>query len=75
MARIAAAGMFEECADDLNDFINTLEQYPHTVLAFALRAHLSALLQALVAHGQWTHAELTSFLNDMEHETLHPDDG
>ena len=65
--------MFEECADELNDFINTLERYPHTVLAFALRAHLSGLLQALLAHGQWTRAQLTGFLEEMEHETLHPD--
>jgi hypothetical protein len=65
--------MFEECADELNDFINTLERYPHTVLAFALRAHLSGLLQALLVHGQWTRAQIASFLEEMEHETLHPD--
>ena len=73
MSRNSTAGMFEECADELNDFINTLERYPHTVLAFALRAHLSGLLQALLAHGQWTRAQLTGFLEEMEHETLHPD--
>jgi hypothetical protein len=75
MSRIATAGMFEECADELNDFINTLERYPHTVLAFVLRAHLSGLLQALLAHGQWTHAQIASFLEEMEQETLQSDRG
>jgi hypothetical protein len=73
MARIATSGTFEECADELSDFVATLERYPHAVLAFALRAHLSGLLQALLVHGQWTRAEIAAFLQNMEHETLHPD--
>jgi hypothetical protein len=73
MSRVSTPGTFEECADELNDFINTLERYPHTLLAFALRAHLSGLLQALLVYGLWTREEVTTFLEDMEHETLHPD--
>jgi hypothetical protein len=73
MARNATPGTFEECADELSDFITSLERYPHEVLAFALRAHLSGLLQALLIHGQWTCAEVATFLEDMEHDTLHPD--
>lgn len=74
MSKDSSPGTFEECADELNDFINTLERYPHTLLAFALRAHLSGLLQALCAHGRWTREEVTAFLDDMEQEILHPDD-
>ena len=74
MSRVSSPGTFEECADELNDFINTLERYPHTLLAFALRAHLAGLLQALLAHGRWTHEEVTAFLHDMQQEILHPDD-
>ena len=74
MSKVSNPGTFEECADELNDFINTLERYPHTLLAFALRAHLSGLLQALLAHGRWTRAQVTAFLDDMEQEILHPDD-
>ncbi len=70
MSRLSTPGTFEECADELNDFINTLERYPHGLLAFVLRAHLSGLLQALVAHGWWTREEVAAFLEDMEHEIL-----
>jgi hypothetical protein len=73
MARDSTPGTFEECADELNDFINTLERYPHTLLAFALRAHLSGLLQALLVHGRCTREEVTTFLQEMQRETLHPD--
>ncbi len=66
----STVGMFEECADQLNDFIVTLEGYPHTVLAHALRAHLAGLLQALVAHGQWSRADAETFIEELEEETL-----
>jgi hypothetical protein len=73
MSRVSTPGTFEECADELNDFINTLERYPHTLLAFVLRSHLSGLLQALVAQGLWTREEVATFLGDMEQESLHAD--
>ena len=73
MSTDSTPGTFEECADELNDFVNTLERYPHTLLAFALRAHLAGLLRALLAHGRCTHEEITTFLQEMEHETLHPE--
>jgi hypothetical protein len=72
MASISTTGTFEECADELNDFVATLQQYPHTVLAFALRAHLCGLLQALRAYGQWSDEEVTAFLQELEHEALWP---
>ena len=68
MPKPQTPGTFEECADELNDFINTLERYPHTVLAFVLRAHLAGLLQALLINGLWTRDEVATFLEDMEHE-------
>ncbi len=70
MAKISTAGTFEECADELNDFVATLQRYPHTVVAFALRTHLSALLQVLVANGRWTHEEVTIFLQELGDETI-----
>jgi hypothetical protein len=73
MSTVSTPGTFEECADELNDFINTLEHYPHTLLAFALRAHLSGLLQALLIHGRWTRQEAATFMEEMEHDILHPD--
>ncbi|MFL6601456.1 MAG: hypothetical protein ACJ8R9_09000 [Steroidobacteraceae bacterium] len=70
MTGMSTTGTFEECADELNDFVATLQRYPHTVLAFALRAHLCGLLQALQAHGQWSSAEVTTFLEELAHEAL-----
>jgi hypothetical protein len=72
MTSISSTGTFEECADELNDFVATLQRYPHTMLAFALRAHLCGLLQALQAHGQWSREEVAIFLEELEHETLQP---
>jgi hypothetical protein len=59
---------FAECADELNDFIATLQRYPSTVLAFALRVHLCELLRALQLQGHWSTAEVTAFLEDMAGE-------
>jgi hypothetical protein len=70
MPIIQTTGTFEECADELNDFINALERYPHTVLAFVLRAHLSGLLQALLINGLWTRDEVATFMQDMEQDAL-----
>ncbi len=64
----------EECADEMNDFVATLGRYPHTVLAFVLRAHLCGILQALMAHGGWSSAHAAAFLEDMVAETLEPDE-
>ena len=73
MPMISTPGTFEECADELNDFISTLERYPYTVLAFALRAHLAGLLQALLMNDLWTREELATFMEDMKLEALNPD--
>jgi hypothetical protein len=61
----AAIGTFEECADELSDFVTTLQRYPPAVLAFALRAHLSGLLHALQTQGDWSAGEVAEFLQDM----------
>ncbi|MBS0419025.1 MAG: hypothetical protein JSR66_15030 [Proteobacteria bacterium] len=73
MPRISTPGTFEECADELNDFIATLQRYPPNVLAFVLRAHLAALLQALLLYGLWTPDEITSFLQDTQRDVLQPE--
>ena len=65
MAGNSSLGSFEECADELSDFVSTLHRYPPAVLAFALRAHLSGLLQTLQIQGEWTAGEVTEFMEDM----------
>ena len=73
MPKAQTPGTFEECADELNDFISTLERYPPTVLAFVLRAHLAGLLQALLFHGLWTREDIVTFLEEIEREALDQD--
>jgi hypothetical protein len=71
----SVAGTFEECLDDLNDFVATLGRYPDTVLASAMRTHLASLLQALLEHGECTRQEVVEFLAELEREALQPEDG
>jgi len=73
MSNESTPGTFEECADELNDFINSLERYPPTVLAFVFRAHLVGLLQALLLYDLWTREEVATFLADMKQEALDTD--
>ena len=65
MSGNSSSGTFEECADELSDFVSTLDRYPPAVLAFALRAHLSGLLQALQIQGEWSAAEVADFMQAM----------
>jgi hypothetical protein len=70
MSDISPVGTLAECADELNDFVNTLERYPPAVLAFALRTHLCGLLQALNIQGEWNAAEIQTFMEEMSREVL-----
>jgi hypothetical protein len=65
MRSATQGGSLEECADELNDFVHTLDGYAPTVLAFALRAHLSCLLQALHTEGHCSGEDLMIFVHDM----------
>lgn len=60
----------EQCIDELDQFVDTLNQYQEPVLAFALRAHLSALLRAMVDCRTCTREEVRQFLVELERETL-----
>lgn len=61
---------FEECVDTLDQFIASLNRYPETILASALRVHLGALLNALVEHEQCSRDEVREFLGQLEREAL-----
>ncbi len=69
-----ADGTIEECVDDIDEFVATLAKYPETVLAFALRVHLGALLRALTERGVFTREQVTEFVRDLARETLHGHD-
>jgi hypothetical protein len=62
-------GDVEQCLDVLNDLINELP-YGLSVMAVALRVHLEALLQALLAGELCTREEVRAFLKDLERDAL-----
>jgi hypothetical protein len=67
-APVAAA--IEECVDQIDDFIETLDRYPDAVIAMALRIHLGALLRAMVDEQVCGRAEVREFVAAIEQEAL-----
>jgi hypothetical protein len=66
---------FEECLDEINDFVRTLDRYPPRTIAMAIRIHLENLLCALRECGLCTRSELKEFLRELERDVLeHEDD-
>lgn len=63
-------GTVEECLDELNDFIASLEHYSPTVLAVALRVHLEGLLHALLEGKICTREEVRDFVRELERDAL-----
>lgn len=60
----------EQCIDEIDQFVDTLSRYQEPILAFALRAHLSALLRTMVDYRTCTREEVRQFLVELERETL-----
>ena len=58
-------GSIEECIDELGDFVFGMQAYSPAVLAVAMRVHLEALLQALLAEQECTREELRAFVREM----------
>lgn len=57
--------LLEECIDELDMAVARLERFPAFVLAFALRAHLAALLNAMQVSGQIGDRELSDFVSNV----------
>ena len=69
-ADVAHDAALEECLDDLNEFVSGLERYAPTVLAVAMRAHLAALLQALLEGQLCRSEEVRDFIRELERDAL-----
>jgi hypothetical protein len=63
-----AAAALEQCVDDIDEFIGTLQRYPGTVIAMALRIHLGALLHAMLVDRLCSRAEISQFVAALEQE-------
>jgi hypothetical protein len=71
----SADAAIEECVDEIDDFVASLQRHSQVVLAIALRIHLSSLLQALMERGECTHSQVAAFVAELAREVLQPQDG
>ena len=65
-----AEGAIEECVDEINDFVTTLDRYPPTTIAVALSVHLQTILRALIEHELCTPQQVGSFVRELERDVL-----
>ena len=67
-------GTLEECLDEINDCVQTLDRYPPRMIALAMRAHLEILLRALLDCEVCTRQEVRTFMRELEQEVLEEDE-
>jgi len=65
-----AEGALEECLDEINDFVTTLDRYPPTTVAVALSVHLQTILRALIECELCTPQQVRSFVEELERDVL-----
>jgi hypothetical protein len=62
------AAAIEECLDELNDFVATLDRFPPTTLAVAMSVHLQSILRALLEFDLCTKQQVREFVDELERE-------
>jgi hypothetical protein len=67
-------GTLEECLDEINDFVQTLDRYPPRMIALAMRAHMEILLRALLECDLCSRQEIRTFVRELEQEVLEEDE-
>jgi hypothetical protein len=60
----------EECLDEINDFIATLDRYPPTAVAIAMSVHLQSVLRALLECDLCTRQQVRELVEDFEREVF-----
>ena len=58
----------EECLDEINDFVATLDRYPPTTVAVAMSVHLQTVLCALVDCDLCTPEQVRDFVRELERD-------
>lgn len=56
----------EECIQELDELIMSLDRYPPAAVAVAIGTYLEGLLGALLDEGQCTSAEVRELLREIE---------
>jgi hypothetical protein len=65
-----AEGALEECLDEINDFVMTLDRYPPNVVAVAMSVHLQAMLRSLMECDLCTHQQVREFVQELERDVF-----
>jgi hypothetical protein len=60
----------EECMQELDELIMSLDRYPPAAVAVAMSTYLEGLLGALLDEGQCTDAEVRDLLREIESGAL-----
>ena len=61
-------GAIEECLDEINDFVATLDRYPPTAVAVAMSVHSQTMLSALVDCELCTPQQVRTFVQELERD-------
>ena len=65
-----ADSIVEECIQELDELIMSLDRYPPGAVAVAMSTYLEGLLGALLDEGQCTDAEVRELLREIESGAL-----
>jgi hypothetical protein len=63
-------GALEECLDEINDFVTTLDRYPPAAVAVAMSAHLQTILCALVESDLCTQHQVRDFVQELARDVV-----
>ena len=64
--------LVEECIEELEELVMTLDRYPPAAVAVALGTYLEGLLGALLDEHQCTAEEVQELLREIESGVLQP---
>jgi hypothetical protein len=65
-------GVIEDCIEELDELVTSLDRYPPTAVAVALGTYLESLLGALLDERQCTADEIRQLLREIESDVLQP---
>ncbi len=63
-------GAVEECLDEINEFVATLDRYPPTTVAVAMSVHLHSVLRALLDCDLCTRQQVRQLVEEFEREVF-----
>jgi len=63
-------GAIEECLDEINEFVATLDRHPPTAVAVAMSVHLQSLLRALLECDLCTRQQVRDLVEEFEREVF-----